>query len=564
MREHRSSLITFCVMGMAKGVLAITPDRELGKTLRVALTAAGAETMTVVSASEVPRGPIDAALVVLHQPDNIADGVAKVASRLTNGAQMIVILPRGDLAATVAALQSHEKVAGVLNADNIRSQEVTAMATRLLFGDIFGLEKVLPWGAHIHTIEVGDYDEKSAAIQRVSNFATSIGVRRKYRESIEQCCDEMLMNALYDAPVDAAGKPLEPSKPGKRHTALTGDDRAIIEYGCDGHRFAVAVRDRFGRFERSVLVRYLDKCLHSADQIDKKVGGAGLGLYLMSNSATSLMFNVLPGVATECVCTFDIGAPKVKLEQLAVFKELPAAGKPKREPLRARGTMPALQLATEDGDTAQPVPAVAAESSGIGRGLTIALTLAVLLLVGSVAVVGAPRFFGWESGDASAAQTPTGSPAPAVSPDPVPSAAMPAAGAAPAAAPESQGTLTVRSNVSGQITVQGVTECTGRSLPLLRCPLPAGTYHVFLYGEEPRLSFSFTVVMEGTSIERHLAFGLVEAREGHGLATTSSEPPFRRIAFPAGRQEIYVADQATGERSLHKVPVHAGQTVIVP
>ncbi len=540
-------------MGMAKGVLAITPDRELGKTLRIALTAAGADTMAVVSASEVPRGPIDAALVVLHQPDDIADGVAKVASRLTNGAQMIVILPRGDLAATVAALQSHEKVAGVLNADNIRTQEVTAMATRLLFGDIFGLEKVLPWGAHIHSIEVGDYEEKSAAIQRVSQFAASIGVRRKYRESIEQCCDEMLMNALYDAP--EAGKAVSASPRGKKRAALKGDDRALIEYGCDGQRFAVAVRDRFGRFERSVLVRYLDKCLHSAEQIDKKVGGAGLGLYLMSHSATSLMFNVLPGVATECVCTFDIGAAKVKLEQLAVFKEEPGGHKPARESLRARGTMPAPQLPhidEEQESTQRFGQASGAEPSGLGRGLTIALTLAVLLLVGAIAVVGVPRFFGWESGAASAAQPAT--------------PARAALGDAPAAAAvaDPQGTLTVRTNVAGFITVQGVEECTSRPLPLLRCPLPDGTHHVFLYGDEPRLSDAFTVEVNGTSIERHLAFGLVEARPGFGLSMASTEPTFRRAAFPPGTQEVFVADDRTGKRKLQNIPVHPGQTVVVP
>ena len=539
-------------MGMAKGVLAITPDRELGKTLRVALTAAGAETMTVVSSSEIPLGPIDAALVVLHQPDNIGDGVAKVASRLTNGAQMIVILPRGDLAATVAALQSHEKVAGVLNADNIRTQEVTAMATRLLFGDIFGLEKVLPWGAHIHSIEVGDYEEKSAAIQRVSQFAASIGVRRKYRESIEQCCDEMLMNALYDAP-EAAGKAGARGKQRAR-----SEDRALIEYGCDGQRFAVAVRDRFGRFERSVLVRYLDKCLHSADQIDKKVGGAGLGLYLMSHSATSLMFNVLPGVATECVCTFDIAASKVKLEQLAVFKELPGK-RPARESLRARGTMPTPQLGGEVDDSAKTLPfepATAEPPGGLGRGLTIALTLAVLLLIGAVAMVGVPRVFGWEKSDDASAESPAAPPAAAAQGD------LPAV--TPLVTPEEQGTLTVRTNVSGFITVQGVEECTARPLPLLRCPLPEGTHHVFVYGDDPRLSYSFTVVMDGTSIERHLAFGLVEARPGHGLAMTSAEPTFRRAAFPAGSHELFVADDASGRRNLRKIPVHPGQTVMVP
>jgi len=535
---------------MAKGVLAITPDRELGKTLRVALTAAGADTTTVVTPSEIPRGPIEAALVVLHQPDDIAGGVSRVAGRLVNGSQMIVILPRGDLAATVAALQSHDRVAGVLNADNIRTQEVTAMATRLLFGDIFGLEKVLPWGAHIHTIEVGDYEEKSAAISKVSEFASSIGVRRKYRESIEQCCDEMLMNALYDAPVDASGKPLI-AEPGKKRAALKGDDRAVIEYGCDGQRFAVAVRDRFGRFERSVLVRYLDKCLHSADQIDKKVGGAGLGLYLMSHSATSLMFNVLPGVATECVCTFDIGATKLKLEQLAVFNE--HGQRPRREAVRAKGTLPVPETESEENTT---TPLVLQDQPGVGRGLTVALSLAILLLLGAVAVVGVPRVFGWETGDASAAHNPL---------PPATSTATLTDTAAPVAAPsQPSGTLTVRTNVSGFITVQGVEACTARPLPLLRCPLPDGTHHVFLYGDDPRLSYSFTVDIDGTSIERHLAFGLVEASAGHGLALSSGEPTFQRAAFPAGTQELFIADPATGERNLHKIPVHPGETVIVP
>jgi hypothetical protein len=538
---------------MAKGVLVITPDPEIGKTLRVALTAAGAENTSVVSPAEIPRGPIDAALVVLHQQGDIAQSVAPVASRLLNGSQMIVILPRGDLASTVAALQSHEKVAGVLNADGIRSQEVTAMATRLLFGDIFGLEKVLPWGAHIHMIEVGDYEEKAAAIEQVSRFAASIGVRRKYRESIEQCCDEMLMNALYDAPVDASGKPLT-TTPGKKRKALTGDDRAVIEYGCDGQRFAVAVRDRFGRFERSVLVRYLDKCLHSAEQIDKKVGGAGLGLYLMSHSATSLMFNVLPGVATECVCTFDIGATKLKLEQLAVFNE-PSGAAPRREALRARGTTPAPLL-----EPPVEVIPVAPEPAGVGRGLTVALTLAILLLLGAIAVVGVPRMFGWEGRDANAAQDGAGASAPV----PGTSAPVLTSTAAPAAAAPVIGTLTVRTNVEGFITVQGVQECTARPLPLLRCPLPDGTHHVFVYGDDPRMSFSFTVDIQGNSLERHLAFGIIEARPGHGLATASGEAPFQRGAFPAGTQELFVADAATGERNLLKIPVHPGQTVVVP
>src|SRR5207249_796571 len=70
------------------------------------------------------------------------------------------------------------------------------------------------------------------------------------------------------------------------------------------------------------------KCLHSDQQIDRKTGGAGLGLYLIANSSTRFLFNVLPGIATECVCAFDLETPKVQLDAFGFFTEkIDAAGR---------------------------------------------------------------------------------------------------------------------------------------------------------------------------------------------------------------------------------------------
>src|SRR5215211_3459219 len=106
----------------------------------------------------------------------------------------------------------------------------------------------------------------------------------------------MLMNALYDAPVDEHGKPIFAEIPTRTRVSLRIEQKAVVQYACDGKQFAVAVRDAFGRLERATVLRYLHKCLHSEQQIDRKVGGAGLGLYLMMNSASTVYFNVLPGV----------------------------------------------------------------------------------------------------------------------------------------------------------------------------------------------------------------------------------------------------------------------------
>ena len=341
-------------------VIAITRNPSLARTLRTAMTAAGADVHIASSTAELDSGPLSAELLLFHwalEGDG-SDGrgelelaiLAELADRLPPGGRVIVLLPRGDLATTVAAMGSHERVAGVMVADRLRVAELTAVTTRLLNGDIFGLDKVLPWGARVHSLLVGDYAEKAEAVRRISSFAAAVGLRRYHRERIERCCDEMIMNALYDAPASAASEPLAgvflapgpanappwdedddagaaaerrdpppvPPRQAPRGSArsLPPEDRAVVEFGCDGQHFAVAVRDRFGRFERETLLQYLHKCLYSDQQIDDKPGGAGLGLYLISRSATSVLFNLLPGAATECICIFDIETPTVELEQI--------------------------------------------------------------------------------------------------------------------------------------------------------------------------------------------------------------------------------------------------------
>jgi hypothetical protein len=78
------------------------------------------------------------------------------------------------------------------------------------------------------------------------------------------------------------------------------------------------VRDRFGRLAKSTIISYINKCLSSPDQIDRKTYGAGLGIYLVANAAASYVVNVAYGIATEVVCTFD-RASKVPLRLVGVF-----------------------------------------------------------------------------------------------------------------------------------------------------------------------------------------------------------------------------------------------------
>jgi PEGA domain-containing protein len=367
---------------LSKRVVVVAADKALAKRAAAGLMAAGATVEIVANHEELARGEVRADLVVLQVPAlaEEAEGLVKaVADRLGAGARLVVLIPASSLELTVRAARAG-RVDAVLVVDELETRALAAVASRLLFGDIFGLEKVVPWGVKIYSMLVGDYQEKSVAIAAVSDFAAALGVRRKYREAIEQCLDEMLMNALYDAPVDAAGKQMFADVPTKTRISLRMEQKATVEYACDGSMFALSVRDSFGTLRGETVLRYLDKCLHADQQIDRKAGGAGLGLYIICNAATQFLISVQPNVATEVTCTFDLGAAKVQLLNFGVFSE--------RIDSSGRLVAGRSRLHTSAKLPAQPV------DTGPPRTLAYLLVAAIAAIIGLIAIVAYPRVRG--------------------------------------------------------------------------------------------------------------------------------------------------------------------------
>jgi hypothetical protein len=370
---------------LSRRIIAISPDKALAKQLAIALKAAGGSVETMQSLDPLGRGELQVALVVVHLAGELAGALAELLPRLTGDAAVIAVLPRANLASTVDIMQASDRVVGVLVAEELDSRQLSAMATRLLAGDLFGLDKTMAWGTKIHSTLVGDYQEKSLAIAQLGELAEQMGVRRKYREAIEQSVDEMLMNALYDAPVDEQGQPIFSDIPTKTRISLRVEQKVVVQYACDGHIFAVSVRDAFGTLERSTVLRYLYKCLHSEQQFDRKTGSAGLGLYLMASTSSPLGFNVLPGVATEVVTVCKLDSPKIQLEELGFFTErIDAGGRLAAGPSRR---LPA--------GASYPVERRGGAAAPATSKLVVAvLSLAILAILGLIAIVAWPRLFG--------------------------------------------------------------------------------------------------------------------------------------------------------------------------
>src|SRR5258706_3522104 len=246
---------------LSKRVIVIAGDKLLQKRLIAGAMAAGGAVQAFAAPEEL-SGRVEADLVLFAINQLGEPGFASLQARLPDDARLVPVIPSPQLEWSVALL-GEPRITTVLAADGLNTTTVASVVSKLLYSDLFGLEKVMPWGVRIYSMLVGDYQEKSLAIASVGDFAQAMGVRRKYREQIDQCIDEMLMNALYDAPVDGDGKPLFADVPVRERVLLKSNEKAVLQYACDGDRFAVAVRDSFGSLRKATVLQYLDKCLHA-------------------------------------------------------------------------------------------------------------------------------------------------------------------------------------------------------------------------------------------------------------------------------------------------------------
>ncbi len=310
------------------------------------------------------------ALCVIHFDGDVGGISSELLTSLTGTCPVIAVMPRADLVGVVDLMQSSARVAGMMVAEDFDPRQLFAMATCLLADDEFGLDKVMVPGTEIHSRVVGDFQDRSLCMSQIDQFVELAAVPRRYRGPIEQCIDEMLMNALYDAPVGAQGEHIFTGIPTRTRIEYRTEQSVVVQYACDGERFAVSVRDAFGSLDRKTVLRYLHKCMHAEEQIDRKAGGAGVGLYLMLNAATVVYFSVVPGIATEATCIFDLGPSKRQLEQFGFFTHRDSAGRlPTRPASRVLVARPLRKLVTWG----------------------LAMSAAVLVLLG---VLAWPRLFG--------------------------------------------------------------------------------------------------------------------------------------------------------------------------
>src|SRR6185503_8788197 len=120
----------------------------------------------------------------------------------------------------------------------------------------------------------------------VQMFVGALQLPKRIAEMFGELAHELLMNAMYDAPVDLRGA-AKYAGDRKADISLADAEMPRVRIGTDGSRLVFQIRDPFGRLERRHVVDGLARGL-AGGEMDQSHGGAGLGMMVCHNATTAL------------------------------------------------------------------------------------------------------------------------------------------------------------------------------------------------------------------------------------------------------------------------------------
>ncbi len=185
--------------------------------------------------------------------------------------------------------------------------DLFAAVRRLLDGpESPGVSPYLLSGAPIHAAQIRSTDDKDAALNQIVSFAESMDLGGEKLRRVELATEELLMNALYDAPMGIGGLPRNAHLDRRLSVVLGSDEAVTLRYGCDGQTLCLAVQDPFGSLTKQAVTDRLKKVTEGIPKPAPGVAGAGLGLVMTYQVANQLIFSITPGRLTEVTAVLHV------------------------------------------------------------------------------------------------------------------------------------------------------------------------------------------------------------------------------------------------------------------
>lgn len=219
-----------------------------------------------------------------------------------------LLLSRGTYAEDLAELIRTSAVDNLIATDDsVNVDEFLVTIQKLRRNDIFGIEKYFVWGTDPVTLQVRSTQERDGAIDLAEAYTERIGIQAGLARCLRTVADEVITNALYNAPVDANGTRLFAERSRGDRVELPPGETIDVHYCCDGMRLGISATDPYGSLTRDSVLQYVTKWFEAGQKtVEEKPGGAGLGLYYVFDAVSHFVVNIEMGKRTELIGLIDV------------------------------------------------------------------------------------------------------------------------------------------------------------------------------------------------------------------------------------------------------------------
>lgn len=227
----------------------------------------------------------------------------------------VVAWSSGDMDPLLAAARENPGLVSVLGwpsfASMPRPWELAMATRRVVDADAPSprLGELFPWGSALARFRPRSSAERDAAVAEVGRLAERAGASPRISQRVSEVAHEMLMNAMYDAPVDESGY-ARYAHDRKQDLELEDHEVPTFRLASDGINVALQVVDPFGGLRRRHVLDGIARgravATSEGAALDTSNGGAGLGIYRIYSQSTVLVTDVDPGRFTSVTAFFDL------------------------------------------------------------------------------------------------------------------------------------------------------------------------------------------------------------------------------------------------------------------
>ncbi|MBS1119103.1 MAG: hypothetical protein H6Q90_1331 [Deltaproteobacteria bacterium] len=262
-------------------------------------------------------------LLETAKPDAVAfvdSDLFHLIDGVTTNAPIVAIIDdtlSSSLTKTIRSLESSPWLSHVIVASLLSNPMARSHLTSLLDLLPHGPDQSMVGGPGIGRVALlARASRRGARFDRMREFFSKHELSHRTIATITEVAEELVTNALYDAPVEAGY--FEHAIPRTEDVELPLDRACEISYGIEYGDAFVRVRDTFGALKRDRLLEVLNRCNASSVALDESRGGAGLGMWRVFSTATTLSIAVIPDRVTDIRIGFATKDGRIGKQLLAV------------------------------------------------------------------------------------------------------------------------------------------------------------------------------------------------------------------------------------------------------